>query len=113
MSKKPKGLQQTLQVRLYPTAEQGKLLMAHCLEYISTVNVLGQACDASMVDDKFSTKDFTAQLPSAVKNQALRDARSVELGVIPVLRKPICQWNNQNWHLEAGLLTLPVCITGK
>ena len=52
-----------------------------------------------------STKDFTAALPSAVKNQALRDARSVwkrsfELGRIPVLRKPICQWNNQNWRIE-------------
>ena len=41
-----------------------------------------------------STKDFTAALPSAVKNQALRDARSVwrrsfELASIPVLRRPI------------------------
>ena len=67
-----------------------------------------------------STKDFIAALPSAVKNQALRDARSVwkrsfELGSIPVLRKPICQWNNQNWRIEGDerQLLLPVCQDGQ
>jgi putative transposase len=120
MSRKPKGLQNTLQVRLYPTPLQGPLLMAHCQEYISTVNVLSSALDADVIphDDTFSTKDFVASLPSCVKNQALRDARSVfkrslELDCLPVLKKPICQWNNQNWHLEHGTLTLPVCLDGK
>ena len=94
--------------------------MAHCQEYISTVNVLSHALDADLIphDDTFSTKDFVAHLPSCVKNQALRDARSVfkrslELEVLPVLKKPICQWNNQNWGLEQGILTLPVSINGK
>ncbi len=120
MSRKPKGLQNTFQVRLYPTPEQSHMLMAHCFEYISTVNVLASALDADLIphDDTFSTKDFVAVLPSCVKNQALRDARSVfkrslELEVLPVLKKPICQWNNQNWHLEHGTLTLPVCLNGK
>jgi len=120
MSKKPKGLQQTYQVRLYPTPEQGSLLMAHCQEYISTVNVLSSALDVDLIprDDSFSTKDFTAVLPSCVKNQALRDARSVfkrslDLDVLPVLKKPICQWNNQNWHIEDGTLVVPVMLGGK
>jgi len=120
MSKKPKGLEYTYQVRLYPTPEQNRLLMAHCVEYISTVNVLVQALDADAIphDDTFSTKDFRAFLPSAVKNQALRDAKSVwsrslELGTLPVLKKPICQWNNQNWSIEGGVLVLPVCQEGK
>ena len=120
MSRKPKGLQNTLQVRLYPTPEQGRLLMEHCQEYIRTVNVLSSALDADVIphDDTFSTKNFVAQLPSCVKNQALRDARSVfkrslELDVLPVLKKPICQWNNQNWHIEQGMLTLPVFLDGK
>jgi putative transposase len=122
MSKKKKrsgnDLTTTVQVRLHPTPEQGRLLMAHCLEYISTVNVLVQALDADMLEKGFSTKDFTAALPSAIKNQALRDARSVfhrslELGVIPVLKKPICQWNNQNWQLTASTLTFPLCVEGK
>lgn len=117
-SKKPKGLQNTVQVRLYPTPEQSHLLMAHCLEYIDTVNVLSSALDSGMIEDGFSTKDFVAALPSAVKNQALRDARSVykrslELSCLPVLRKPICQWNNQNWHIEQGVLALPISLDGR
>jgi hypothetical protein len=93
--------------------------MAHCQEYISTVNVLASALDADVIPhEDFSTKDFVAQLPSCVKNQALRDARSVfkrslELDKLPMLKKPICQWNNQNWQMEAGTLTVPVCLEGK
>ena len=72
MSKKPKGLEHTYQVRLYPPPEQGRLLMAHCQEYIRTVNVLASALDADVIphDATFSTKDFVATLPSCVKNQA-------------------------------------------
>ncbi|TMD67362.1 MAG: IS200/IS605 family element transposase accessory protein TnpB [Chloroflexi bacterium] len=120
MRRKPKGLQNTLQVRLYPTREQGCMLIAHCQEYIRTVNVLASALDADLIphDDTFSTKDFVTALPSCVKNQALRDARSVfkrslELDVLPVLKKPICQWNNQNWSLGQGILTVPVSLNGK
>lgn len=119
MSKKPKGLEHTYQVRLYPTPEQGQLLLAHCLDYISTVNTLASALDADVIPQEgLSTKDFVAHLPSAVKNQALRDARSVfkrslELDKLPVLKKPICQWNNQNWQIKNGKLLLPVCLNGK
>ncbi|HEY6409961.1 MAG TPA: hypothetical protein VIY29_21095 [Ktedonobacteraceae bacterium] len=65
-----------------------------------------------------STKDFQSALPSAVKNQALRDAQSVckrsfELGCMPVLTKPICQWNKQNWRIEQGILIVPLCLDGK
>ncbi len=108
----------TLQVRLYPTPEQGRLLMGHCQEYISTVNILAAAYDSDVLEGRVSTKDFTAQLPSAVKNQALRDAhsifkRSFELGCIPHLKKPICQWNNQNWRIEERVLVFPVFFNGK
>lgn len=108
----------TIQVRLYPTPLQSHLLMAHCQEYISTVNVLASALDADMLNSKVSTKNFKADLPSAVKNQALRDAQSVfkrsfDLGCLPVLKKPICKWNNQNWRIADGMLVLPACIAGK
>lgn len=113
----------TAPVRLYPTPEQAALLRTHCQEYISTINVLVQALDSDVLPEGgkgTSTKDFTAALPSAVKNQALRDARSVwkrslALGVLPVLRKPICQWNNQNWRKEGkegNVLVLPVYQDG-
>jgi putative transposase len=119
MSKrKQNDLATTLQVRLYPTPEQSRLLMAHCQEYIQTVNVLVSAIDADLLPENASTKDFVAALPSKVKNQALRDAhsvfkRSLELGVLPVLKKPICQWNNQRWHIEKNVLILPVWLENK
>src|SRR5437764_14898354 len=93
--------------------------MAHCQDYISNVNVLVSALDADVISQEhFSTKDFVAQLPSCVKNQALRDARSVfkrslELETLPVLKKPICPWNNQNWQIKEGKLTLPVSWDAK
>jgi IS605 OrfB family transposase len=117
-------LKTTVQVRLHPTPEQATLLRAHCQEYIITINVLVAALESDVLPDGgtgASTKDFTAALPSAVKNQALRDARSVwkrsfELGVIPILRKPICQWNNQNWRIEGAnkgeTLVIPVSQDG-
>jgi hypothetical protein len=101
-------------------------LRAHCREYISTIHVLVQALDGDVLPDggkAASTKDFTAVLPSAAKNQALRDARSVwnrsfALGVLPVLRKPICrkpicQWNHQNWRIDGDLPYLPVWRDGR
>jgi IS605 OrfB family transposase len=108
----------TVQVRLYPTTEQSCLLMAHCQEYISTVNVLVAAFESDVLTGKMSTKDFQSALPSAVKNQALRDAqtvfkRSFELGCIPILKRPICQWNNQNWRIEQGVLIVPAFLDGK
>jgi len=117
------ALKTTVPIRLYPTPDQAALLRAHCREYISTINVLVQALDSDVLPEggkATSTADFTAALPSAVKNQALRDARSVwkrafDLGVIPILSKPICQWNNQNWRIERGdgdqgdTLLIPVC----
>lgn len=118
-------LKTTVPVRLYPTPDQAAILRAHCQEYISTVNstvnVLVAALDSGVLPEDgegASTKDFTAALPSAVKNQVLRAARSVwrrsfELGIIPVLRKPICQWNNQNWRIEGERLLIPVCQVGQ
>jgi putative transposase len=111
----------TVSVRLYPTLEQAAMLRAHCQEYISTINVLVAALDSDVLPyggKGISTKDFTAILPSAVKNQALRDARSVwnrslDLGMLPVLRKPLCQWNNQNWRIEGRMLVISAAQNGR
>jgi IS605 OrfB family transposase len=111
----------TVPVRLYPTPAQAAILRTRCQEYISTINVLVDALDCDLLPDGgkgTSTKDFTAILPSAVKNQALRDAcslwkRSLSLGVLPALRKPICQWNNQNWQMDGDRLVIPMCRDGR
>ena len=112
------ALKTTVPVRLYPTPQQAAIWQAHGQEYISTVNVLVLALDSDLLPEGASTQGFTAALPSAVKNQVLRDARSVwkrscELGVIPILRKPICQWNNQNWRIAGDRLIIPVCQNGQ
>ena len=31
----------------------------------------------------------------------------------PVLRTPICQWNNQNWRIERDTLLIPVSHNGQ
>src|SRR5260370_28597487 len=113
-------MKRKLPVRLSHHPEQARLLRAHCQEYISASNVLVQALDRDVLPNArrdTSTKDFIAALPSAVKHQALPDARSVwnrsfALGVIPVLRKPICQWNNQNWRMEGTTLLVPLVRDG-
>jgi IS605 OrfB family transposase len=120
-------LQTTLPLRLHPTPEQVRLLRAHAQEYISTVNVMVAAIDSGVLPNdgnETTTADFTAALPSAVKNQALRDARSVwkrslVLGRVPVLRRPVCQWNNQNWRVaqapsgDEDRLLIPVSQAGQ
>jgi putative transposase len=120
-------LQTTLPIRLLPTPAQAALLRAHGREYISTINVLMAAIESGVVPDDgkdTTTADFTAALPSAVKNQTLRDARSVwkralTLGRVPVLRRPVCQWNNQNWRIERApdgngdVLLIPVHQNGQ
>ena len=57
-------------------------------------------------------------LPSAVRNQAIRDGKSVyqkykKTNIQSILKKPVCIWNNQNWKLKEGVLSFPVLINGK
>jgi len=126
MSDTDAPLQTTCPLRLLPSPEQGALLRAHGREYIGAINVLVAAIESGVLPDEgkeTTTADFTAALPSAVKNQALRDARSVwqralALGRVPVLRRPACQWNNQNWRMEqrpaeGSVLVIPVSQLGK
>jgi putative transposase len=88
MSKKKKrsgnDLTTTVQVRLHPTPEQGRLLMAHCLEYISTVNVLVQALDADMLEKGFSTKEqrWMKNINHQLSRQIVNHAREQGVGTI-------------------------------
>lgn len=114
-------LQTTVPIRLLPTLGQAALLRAHAQEYIGTSNVLVAALESGVLPDEgkaTTTADFTAALPSAVKNQALRDARSVwkrarALGRVPVRRRPVCPWSTQNWRLEGATLVVAVHPNGQ
>ena len=111
----------TVKVKLLPTKEQIQLLKQSSSEYIKVINTL----IAEMVEEKKSTKktskDVFANLPSAVKNQAIKDAKSVfstkvkksKYAIIPILKKPVCVWNNQNYSFDFTHISIPFIVEGK
>ena len=103
-----------------PTKEQEVVLKSMAETYIETVNQL----TSDMVDAKamlkLTSKSVCAHLPSAVKNQVIKDAQSVfrkvkksEYKVVPVLKKPYCTWNNQNYSFDFESIFLPIMVDGK
>jgi putative transposase len=125
-------MQITVRIKLLPTEEQSKLLKAVMLEYIRLVNQIVSDFVSANAHLKYSSKDVVASLPSAVKNQSIRDAKSVftkykkavkanaklkpeeqkEIKV-PTLKKPVAIWNNQNYSLKGNILSFPVIIGSK
>jgi hypothetical protein len=101
----------TVKIKLLPTKEQESTLKINSLV-------------SEMVEEKKSikksTKDVSASIPSAVKNQAIKDAKSVfqkvkksKYDIIPVLKKPICIWNNQNYSFNFTHISMPIMVNGK
>ena len=127
-------------VKLYPTKYQLRLIKAAMEEYISTVNSLVSDAASGKSIAKLTTADVSAGLPSALTNQCIRDARSIvrkhyrschkavlknrglakkNSGIrvtapkLPVLRKPCCYINNQNFKVNDDNIEFPVMIDGK
>lgn len=108
-------MQKTIKIKLMPTKEQQTLIDRTSREYIDTINVLVSEMVKAEKVLNISTKDFFAYLPSAVKNQCIRDAKSIykkhTKGVtksVAILKKPICIWNNQNFSIEEDTISFPV-----
>lgn len=108
----------TVKIKLQPTIEQEKMLVLVSTTYIKTVNeTVSLMVEAEKVI-KLTSKDVDAPMPSAVKNQAIRDAKSVyrkskKLKKVPILKKPVCLWNNQNYRIKENTLEFPVLVNGK
>ena len=127
-------------VKLYITKEQKKLIAATMNEYVCTVNHLVSIAVNGTSIRKYTTANIDANLPSAIANQCIRDAKSIVTkynkavrkagaenqktakqvsGVrekevrVPVLKKPCCYINNQNFKLNGNAIEFPVCIEGK
>ncbi len=105
----------TVKFKILPTKEQEQYLEQTLTEYINTVNNIVRI----MINrhTKLTSKDIKANLPSAVKNQAIQDAKSVyrkykKTDKLPILKKPVCIWNNQNYKIN-DYLSFPVFINGK
>ena len=100
----------TVQIKLLPSKEQEQWLTTAATEYISLVNdIVDYALGQGMVP-KFSSGDVAAPLPAAVKNQAIRDARSIyrkccKTHIQHTLRKPIIlgKINPQSKRTDASM----------
>ena len=124
-------MQITLKIKLLPTKEQKYLIDTTMHEYIKTVNtVVSQILDNPTY--KPTSKTVIALLPSALRDQCRLDASSVvkkykkELKAnskkkeenqreikVPILKKSVAVWNNQNYSVSDTLIALPVIINGK
>ena len=115
-------MQITVQIKLEPTEEQIRFLQGAAKEYIRLVNQIVADfvhADASL---KYTSKTVVAELSSAVKNQAIQDAKSVFMkykknlrtnarlkpesqkeSKVPILKKPVAIWNNQNYTLKGEM----------
>lgn len=129
-------------VKLYLTKEQKALVIMTMNEYISTVNSLVFVAISGTSISKYTTADVSASLPSALTNQCIRDAKSivnkynkdcrtvsaknkklakqksgttVKDPAVPVLKKPCCYVNNQNFKIKDkdNRIEFPVLINGK
>lgn len=127
-------------VKIYPTEYQKTLITETMTEYIQTVNSLVSDAVSGHSIVKITTADINANLPSALANQCIRDAKSVvkkhykacrkavlknrslakcgsvirtKAPNLPVLKKPCCYINNQNYKIKDNCIEFPVMINGK
>ena len=110
----------TVKIKLKPTNAQTEFIQTSSLAYIKAVNLLVSEMVAAEKVTKKTSKDVDAPLNSAVKNQAIRDAKSVfqkakksHFKNIPRLKKPVIIWNNQNFTIGPSGIKMPFVVDGK
>ena len=125
----------TTSLKLELNSEEETVLRAEMEKYIACVNSLVALHLSGVSIQKFSSKDVDAELPAVVKNQAIRDAKSVlrryakkqwkverkrawfaEQGKtpkrpirdakVPILRRPVLFVNNQNFKIDLDAKTV-------
>ena len=125
----------TTSLKLELNSEGEAVLRAEMEKYIACVNSLVALHLSGVSIQKFTSKDVVAELASAVKNQAIRDAKSVlrryaknqwkverkrtwfaEQGKtpkhpirdakVPILRRPVLLVNNQNFKIDLDAKTV-------
>ncbi|WP_339808920.1 transposase [Paenibacillus sp. FSL R7-0337] len=106
----------TIQIRIFPT--HPSVLVDMGGEYIRTVNELTEQAERSGTFPKLTSKTVHANLPSAVKNQVIRDAKSLfqrfkKTKKRPLLQKRVYYVNNQNYTIWGNHISFPVMLEGK
>lgn len=127
-------------VKIYPTEYQESLITKTMSEYVNTVNRLVSDAVSGHSIAKITTADVRANLPSALTNQCICDAKSivrkhyrscrkavlknrslaehdsairVKAPNLPILKKPCCYINNQNYRIKENGIEFPVMMDGK
>ncbi|MGV3129567.1 RNA-guided endonuclease InsQ/TnpB family protein [Staphylococcus simulans] len=110
----------TVKIKLEPNKKQLELIQQSSRLYIDTVNTLVAEMVEVQTQSKKTTKHIHVPLNSSVKNQAIRDAKSVfkrakktQYQKIPVLKRPIIVWNNQNYTINHTSISVPFIVKGK
>ena len=127
----------TTSLKLELKSSNELLIRAEMEKYIACVNSLVALHLSGVSIQKFSSKDVVAELPAVVKNQAIRDAKSVlrkyaknqrkverkrvwfasqgktpkrpiRDAKVPILRKPALYVNNQNFKIDLDAKTVSV-----
>ena len=127
-------------IKLYMTKKQKEFITQTMNEYIKTVNSLVSVALNVEPVSRYTTADVDANLPSALTNQCIRDAKSIirkyekdcrkvsaknkklekqgsaireKDPSVPVLRRPCCYINNQNFRIRDDHIEFPVIIDGR
>lgn len=110
----------TRKIKLLPTKHQEKILRETTLEYIRAVNSVVTDFAESMQILPYSSKDVRGELPSALRAQVVLDAKPVwkkhrkgKTESLPVLKKPVAIWNNQNYSIKKECISFPVWLDCK
>ncbi|MGF7011981.1 putative transposase [Lachnospiraceae bacterium PF1-22] len=133
-------MQLTETIKLYLTNEQKTLIRQAMDEYIQAVNDIVAVGISGTSIKKFSSKDVKADLPSAIRAQVARDARSIlakyyktchkavltnrrlkekdkDVSILapnlPIMKRPCCYINNQNFKITENGLSFPMMVDGK
>ena len=110
----------TVKFKIEPNKSQEEMIRTASIEYIKQINILV----AEMVENKKitskTTKHIQAPLNSNVKNQLIRDAKSVfkkaeknNFEKIPIMKKAIIIYNNKNYKYYENAIRIPFVIDGK
>ena len=113
-------MKKTISIKLMPSKTEAQILLLTTQAYIDAVNQISGWMYTFNEFGKLSSKHVLQALPSALKNQAIRDARSVfakyragKAEHLPILRKPVAIWNNQNYSIDESHIAFPVWNNGK
>lgn len=129
-------MQLTVQMKMIPDNEQKAFIEYILSSYIATVNDIVADFVSMGQIDKRTSADISSSMPSALKNQAIQDAMSVfkkykkdlksairfnesnpskkhKTAKVPVLKKPVAIWNNQNYSIGEDVISFPVWKDGK